>query len=345
MQNYLPHFFLAMAGGLLACSAVDSLEDSKYDPGPNNGKAPTTDADGADVSDDSGSDRDYDFGLTECVSSYLTAEKLTTARPPELTVTLGDFASKTSLATLAEWTDLADLLLRADVTSSKGLVDYAKLKSEHAALWSLLVTGLKTLSPPSGEDSETISYWINAYNVVMMNFIIEKSLTDVTTDFGLFKEKVDIGGHSLSLDQIEKGILKLGGGEEEYPSELVISTLEPRLHFALVCAAISCPRLRNFAYRSSILDGVLAQNELMFFNSETHLTSTDGIKVSSLFNWFADDFNELATGSDAVSRRNLIETKVLSQCRADGKAIADEFAAKSFKELSSIPYNWTVNAK
>lgn len=326
-------FFFA-AAGFSACAAV---EESKYEPGPNNGKAPSSDPA---ANTEPGASA---FGLTDCVGTYMTEAKLPSAIPPILSTNLSTFAAKNSLDNLSELTDLTDLLLRDVVTPGVGLVNYTKLKADHAGLWSLLLSGLKVLPAPDTDDSVKIAFWTNAYNIIMMNFVLEKSLTTVSTNFEIFDEKVAVAGQSLSLNQIEKGILRLAGGTVEHPVELTVGITETRLHFALVCAALSCPKLRNFAYRPDILDNILTENKLMFFNSDLHVTSTGGIKVSNLFSWFADDFDTMASGTDGLSHRNLIETSVVSQCRSDGPDLASEFEAKPFKDLTPIIYDWTVN--
>ena len=335
-------FFFAylMTLGGVGCSAIEKSEFEKGEEEAGDGVDDSADTDGT---DDGGEPNALDTGLTTCVRDGLADRDDIPYEPPELTDTLTDYADRSETLTEDEFFDLTDLLLR-QVIATSGAVDYDALKGEYATQFDLILDSLATMTPPDSQDGQ-LAFWTNTYNLVMMKTVIEKSLTDVSTDFPLFKEERTIAGHELSLDAIEKGILQLAGGTEDHPEELRLPEVEPRLHFALNCAAVSCPKVRNFAYRADNMDIVLTENEAMFFNSKTHISTSDGVEVSSLFRWFAGDFDTLAGGADGLSRRNMVETKVLSECRDDLTEIAEAFEANEFSELSSLDYDWTVNAQ
>ena len=100
-----------------------------------------------------------------------------------------------------------------------------------------------------------MAYWINAYNAYTIRLILNhypvKSIKDIGSSIQIpfvttpWADKFfSIGGEKMSLDNIEHGTLR-----KKYD--------DPRIHFALVCAAMSCPRLRNEAYAAARLDAQL----------------------------------------------------------------------------------------
>jgi len=332
---------------LFLISSCSAIETSSYTPS----KEPETKTESAKIVEAPDA-VDMLLGLPSCVKTYLGDQNQSISEPPEITSDLQSFGEEQEITTLADLTDLTDLLFREISTPSKGLIDYAILKGKRKAVWLLLLSGLEAIEPPTGTDSDKISYWVNAYNIFMIDQVLKNNLTIVTDKTDVFDEKRTIGTYRLSLNQIEKGILGLGGRTESFPDQLKVEKIEPRLHFALVCAALSCPRLRNFAYRSETLEETLVQNSLMFFNSDIHIQTSgksgknDQVSVSSLFRWYSIDF-DLLLGADTSSeaRGNYAKSQVIEQCRDDKDAIVAEFAAKEFGQLSSITYNWTVNTQ
>ena len=86
------------------------------------------------------------------------------------------------------------------------------------------------------------AYWINAYNAFTIQLILKnyplKSIKDLKRPWGLSFIKID--GGKIALNTIEHEILRPMG--------------DPRIHFAIVCASKSCPKLLNYAYESETLD-------------------------------------------------------------------------------------------
>ena len=97
-----------------------------------------------------------------------------------------------------------------------------------------------------------------------------------------------IGGKSMSLNTIEHEILRPMG--------------DPRIHFAIVCASESCPKLLNYAYESETLNDQLDQAAKEFINdaSKNSLTASE-ITISKIFKWFKSDFPK---GDDFISYLN-----------------------------------------
>lgn len=175
--------------------------------------------------------------------------------------------------------------------NEKGFVNYKGFKREQGELRKYL--NLLSSNPPTDQwtRNDQMAYWINAYNAFTIELILNhypvKSIKDigstiqipfVTTPWAskFFK----IGGEPTSLDNIEHGILR-----KKFD--------DPRIHFALVCAAVSCPPLRNEAYVGSQLDAQLNAQGRTFFNDPTKNVITPGrVSLSKILDWYGGDFKK-----------------------------------------------------
>ena len=166
-------------------------------------------------------------------------------------------------------------------------LNYAAMAQERAAL----KTYLGTLSRVSeGEFAawskpEQIAFLINAYNA----HTVEKVLTRYPNlksiwDFGKFfgnpfrDEFIALLGARMSLDGIEHGMLRKHYGE-------------PRIHYAVNCASVGCPMLREEAYVGAQLEKQLEEQARRFLSDRSRNRSRDGrLEVSKIFDWFKEDF-------------------------------------------------------
>lgn len=131
--------------------------------------------------------------------------------------------------------------------------------------------------------NERAAFRINHYNAAMVSVVLGKyplkSVTKIGVPFSVFK-RAFIATHSgeISLDTLEKKQLL-----KDYP--------DPRVHFAVNCASVSCPPLRNNAYIGSKLDQQLNQQAKLFVASK-HAVRVKGniAEYSSLFDWYKKDF-------------------------------------------------------
>jgi hypothetical protein len=133
--------------------------------------------------------------------------------------------------------------------------------------------------------AEQIAFLVNAYNAAT----VEKILTrypDIRSirDFGRFfgnpfkDEFIRLLGAKRSLDWIEHDMLR-----PRYR--------EPRLHFALNCASVGCPMLREEAYVAARLEGQLADQTRRFLSDRSRNRYREGrLEVSKIFDWFKEDF-------------------------------------------------------
>lgn len=180
-----------------------------------------------------------------------------------------------------------DQLLKQYVDDN-GRVDYRGWKASPQAVASLkaylgrLSTGDRA-RPASNE--ATLAYWINAYNAVTVQGILDEypttSIRNHTAKlwgYNIWKNlKLHTGGETINLDSIEHQVLR--------------KMKEPRIHFAIVCASIGCPRLLNQAYAADRLEEQLATNSRDFFSrSQNFQVSGNRVKLSAILDWFGEDF-------------------------------------------------------
>jgi Protein of unknown function, DUF547 len=204
-----------------------------------------------------------------------------------------------------------------------GGVDYAGFKSEEENLDRYLkvleITDLKTLSR-----EEQFAYYINAYNAWTIKLILSaypgiKSIKDLGTFWkSPWKKKfVRINGELFSLDDIEHHILRP-------------RFKDPRVHFAINCSAVSCPRLRSEPYMGSTLDQQLEQATRSFINDpNSYRLEGDAFYVSRIFKWFAEDFS------------NDVLSFYLKYAREDlKKKLADK---KDVIQIKYLNYDWSLN--
>ncbi|VDI22555.1 Hypothetical predicted protein [Mytilus galloprovincialis] len=129
-----------------------------------------------------------------------------------------------------------------------------------------------------------------------------KRLPDSVLNVQQFWKKTayNVAGHTFSLDDIEHGILR---GNKPHPSSMnppfnpkdlrlkFVCTLDPRIHFALVCGAVSCPVIN--VYTAENLDRALEDATKNFCKQEVSMfTETDEIWLSKIFQWYMDDFGK-----------------------------------------------------
>lgn len=174
-----------------------------------------------------------------------------------------------------------------------GLVDYKNLKNDEE--FKSYLSQLSKTDPTEFTRNEKLAFWINAYNaftlqIVMVNYPI-KSITDLNEGGKLLnnlegktvwdKKFISINKKKYSLNEIEHNILR--------------KMDEPRIHFALVCASISCPELRNEAYGAGEIDEQLLDDTKKFLNDKEknhYDLKNRKAYISKLFDWFRVDFGD-----------------------------------------------------
>ncbi|MFQ5804218.1 MAG: DUF547 domain-containing protein [Candidatus Methylomirabilales bacterium] len=176
-------------------------------------------------------------------------------------------------------------------------------------------------------EAERLVFWVNAYNLLVIKAVIDQYPTQSIRYGGslfrsIWKKKVGvIAGKEYALDDIEHDILR---------KELQ----EPRVHFAIVCASLSCPDLRAEPYAAERIDAQLDDATRTFLQNPTKglLPGRDGqpTEISRIFKWFREDFAPVGG--------------VVTFIRAKVPSIeSPQTADLSDSDLAYIEYDWTLN--
>ena len=169
-----------------------------------------------------------------------------------------------------------------------GSVNYAAIKSNPDKLKNYLnqTSAITKEEFNTWSQKQQLAFLINVYNAETLDLIQENypvsSIKDIAKDSdGPWEQPIaELFGEKLTLNYIEHGIIR-----KNYP--------EPRIHFALVCAAKGCPVLINKPYLGKALDSQLeAQTRAFLSDTQKNSIDTDTktLRLSSLFDWFSEDF-------------------------------------------------------
>jgi len=191
------------------------------------------------------------------------------------------------------WTQI----LKTYYDPARGM-DYAGLKARDLATVQKIRQQLARVKPLTLSKKQQLAYWINVYNVNTVATILENypvaSIRDISTDpivrLNVFKkERVQSEGTLISLDTIENERIRDGFHD-------------PRIHFAINCAAKSCPPIRTEAYNGANVDAQLDDQVRKFL--ATHVRVRDGVvHTTKIMDWFSKDFDNWAGGKLAFLRR------------------------------------------
>ncbi|MDF9800347.1 hypothetical protein OKW21_005610 [Catalinimonas alkaloidigena] len=165
--------------------------------------------------------------------------------------------------------------------ANDGKVDYQRIQNHFELIETLyLAIGQVEVSKLTAE--ETKAFYLNAYNLIVIHQISKYyPLSSPLDHEGFFdREKHLVAGESMTLNHLE--IMKI-----------MIPYRDPRIHFALSSAAVSCPRLANFAYLPQKLDEQLDQRIRLSLNNENFIKidhESRIILISRIFAWYKNDF-------------------------------------------------------
>ncbi len=208
--------------------------------------------------------------------------------------------------------ELWDQLLRQHVSAS-GRVDYRGFKADQAKLQQYL--DFLSANPPksSAPRAERLAFWINVYNAFTVQLITDhypvSSITKLHGGKPWDVKWIKIGGSTYSLDQVENEIIRP-------------RFKEARIHFAVNCAAKSCPPLLNRAWTASKLERMLDKQSRAFINNSSFNTlGAKSVKLSKIFEWYREDFGDLIAFLNRYA----------------------EVEIQSRAKISFVEYNWALN--
>lgn len=179
-----------------------------------------------------------------------------------------------------------DELLRKYVSAS-GKVNYGGFKKDKAKLQSYLDLLADNAPSSSMSKNDKIAYWINAYNAFTVDLMVDNyplsSILKLDGGKTWYVKRITIGGKKYSLNDIEKNIL-------------IGQYKEGRVHFAINCAAQSCPPLLNRAWKGSSLNSDLDRASKDFINNNKYnQISKKKANLSRIFDWYKGDFGDVNT--------------------------------------------------
>ena len=223
-----------------------------------------------------------------------------------------------------------DALLQRYV-GPRGMVNYAawnESATDQRALDDYLANLSRATTDQTASRAAQFAYWINAYNAVTIRGILReypttsiRNHTAKAIGYNIWDDLLlQVGDQKVSLNDIEHKVLR--------------KMHEPRIHFAIVCASIGCPRLLNRAYQARALDEQLTVNARSFFSDPGKFrydAHTGKIQVSPILDWFGEDF-----GATAAERLATIAPYLPD-------AAAQDLARSGSARVTYLDYDWNLN--
>ncbi|WP_394128110.1 DUF547 domain-containing protein [Vibrio hepatarius] len=226
--------------------------------------------------------------------------------------------SNTTTISHQEWQSFLDSYLVTEGDNT--LVKYGSVSVQDKQKLNHYIDSLSAVDPREYSLNEQYAYWVNLYNAITVDLILDdypvKSITKLggLFSFGPWGEKaVTVTGKELTLNDIEHRILRP-------------IWKDPRTHYAVNCASLGCPNLQLQAFTSDNTEQLLEKAAKEFINSDKGvLLSADKIQLSSIYDWFADDFG---------NKQELVQH--LAKYRSELSILSGKF---------SYEYDWDLNDK
>ncbi len=215
--------------------------------------------------------------------------------------------------------------------------DYAGFAAERQGLKRYLasLSAISQVKFDNWSSTTQLAFLINTYNAWTVEFILTEypDLTSIRDLGGFFsspweKEFIPLFGRTVSLDHIEHELIR-GSGRYN----------EPRIHFAVNCASVGCPALRNEAYTAESLEQQLEQQtQLFLMDKSRNRLENDNLPISEIFKWYREDFEQGWRDAESLSEFLLLYP--------DALAIDSERQEKLLQGQISIEfldYDWRLN--
>ena len=218
--------------------------------------------------------------------------------------------------------DLWDELLKAHVRED-GLVDYQGFQRDNEKLQKYLTILQDSAPNNKWGESDQIAYWINAYNAFTVDLILRNYPLESIKDIGSSVQIpfvnspwdikfINIGGKKYDLNNIEHNILRK-------------NFEEPRIHFAIVCASSSCPKLRTEAFTGERLDEQLTEQAREFLSDPSrNVLAQNKIQISRIFKWFGGDFEKKGSIQEFIDQYSDVDVN-------------------SGAQIEYLEYDWGIN--
>lgn len=233
------------------------------------------------------------------------------------------------------------LLKRHSVSADGGIntrVDYTGMQSDARALQEYLgsIASISRSEFDSWDVDEQLAFLINTYNAATVQLVLsEYPELDSIRDIGFLfnspfrRQFISLFAEEVSLDDIEHGMIR---GWPRFE--------EPRIHFAVNCAAVSCPPLRAEAYRGNRLDSQLEANTRLFLsNRQINFLSGDTLRVSKIFDWYGVDFSRGWSGVSSLEEFLTSYSEELGLDTEQAKQLAE-----GKTRIRYTDYDWSLNS-
>jgi len=229
----------------------------------------------------------------------LTLQGFTRLLALSLVLGLGTFPMAAEEVTFShgDWASV----LQASV-DEQGLVDYQQVAAHRKRLdrylHDIAETSPRTSSELFPSRAHELAFYLNAYNALVFEGVLELG-SEATTVWGksgsgfafFVRQKFSLGGERLSLKGLEDDIIRRG-------------FQDPRIHAALNCASLGCPRLPREPFEGPTLDEALDSAMREFVADPRHVRMEGGsIGVSKIFDWFKKDFLAAQEGRGSEDAR------------------------------------------
>ncbi|MBD1565321.1 DUF547 domain-containing protein [Vibrio sp. S12_S33] len=181
------------------------------------------------------------------------------------------------------WQTTLDSYLIKD--NHNNLFDYKNVNSKDKTDLEQYISQLSKLDPREYTKAEQYAYWVNLYNALTVNLVVDNyPISSITKLGGLFsfgpweQKIITINQKELTLNDIEHRILRP-------------IWKDPRTHYAVNCASLGCPNLQKQAFTAKNTELLLKKSAVEFINSEKGVKLTnDKLVLSSIYDWFSEDF-------------------------------------------------------
>ncbi|MGB4400445.1 MAG: DUF547 domain-containing protein [Daejeonella sp.] len=212
-----------------------------------------------------------------------------------------------------------DKLLKKHVSSS-GMVNYKGFKNDKTEFDAYLKTLRDNAPQSSWSINDQKAFWINAYNAFTVSLILQNYPVKSIKDIGgkIYKVNtpwdikfINIGREKYDLNNIEHKILRKFN--------------DPLIHFAIVCASMSCAELRREAYIGSNLESQLNTQGKDFLNDKNkNNINANNSQLSKYFTWYKGDFAQNGSLVNFINKYS--QTKISSRTK-----------------ITYLDYNWSLN--
>ena len=208
-------------------------------------------------------------------------------------------------------------------------VDYGDVTPQDRARLDAYLEALEATGVDRLTRASQLSFWVNLYNALTVQVVLEHfpvdSIREIDISPGFFangpwgKKLVEVEGEALSLDDVEHRILRP-------------IWRDPRIHYAVNCAARGCPNLQPVAFTPENTEALLKKGAIDYVNHPRGVLIRDGdLVVSSIYKWFQEDFGGSETG---------VIDHLLHYARPGLRE-----RLRDFREIDDHRYDWSLNIK